>query len=248
VTAGPVVTDVAAEPGSSKAENELKIPARVLAVATELEGFPRHLGIHPGGMVICNRPVSEVCPVEWARMENRTVLQWDKDDCAAIGLVKFDLLGLGMLEAIHRAVDTVGAYHQDKIDLAMIPQEEAVYDMLCRGDSVGVFQVESRAQMATLPRLRPRCFYDLVVEVALIRPGRSRRVVHPYLRRRNGAEEVTYLHPCFERSLAKTLGCRCSKNSSCRWRSMPPGSRQPRPISSVRHGLQALRFAHGAPP
>jgi error-prone DNA polymerase len=135
------------------------------------------------------------------------VLQWDKDDCAAVGLVKFDLLGLGMLEAIHRAVDTIGAYHNDEIDLAMIPQEEAVYDTLCRGDSVGIFQVESRAQMATLPRLRPRCFYDLVVEVALIRPGPIQGgSVHPYLRRRNGAEAVTYLHPCFERSLAKTLG------------------------------------------
>jgi error-prone DNA polymerase len=199
--------DVAAEPGPEQAASELGIPTRVLAVATELEGFPRHLGIHPGGMVICDRPVSEVCPVEWARMENRTVLQWDKDDCAAVGLVKFDLLGLGMLEAIHRAVDTIGAYHHDEIDLAMIPQEEAVYDMLCRGDSVGIFQVESRAQMATLPRLRPRCFYDLVVEVALIRPGPIQGgSVHPYLRRRNGAEAVTYLHPCFERSLAKTLG------------------------------------------
>jgi len=199
--------DVASEPGPEQAASELGIPARVLAVATELEGFPRHLGIHPGGMVICDRPVSEVCPVEWARMENRTVLQWDKDDCAAVGLVKFDLLGLGMLEAIHRAVDTVGTYHHDEIDLALIPQEEAVYDMLCCGDSVGIFQVESRAQMATLPRLRPRCFYDLVVEVALIRPGPIQGgSVHPYLRRRNGAEAVTYLHPCFERSLAKTLG------------------------------------------
>jgi len=199
--------DVAAEPGPEQVASDLGIPVQVLAVATELEGFPRHLGIHPGGMVICDRPVSEVCPVEWARMENRTVLQWDKDDCAAVGLVKFDLLGLGMLEAIHRAVDTIGAYHHDEIDLAVIPQEEAVYDMLCRGDSVGLFQVESRAQMATLPRLRPRCFYDLVVEVALIRPGPIQGgSVHPYLRRRNGAEAVKYLHPCFERSLAKTLG------------------------------------------
>ena len=199
--------DVAKEPGPLEAANELGIPVRVLEVASELEGFPRHLGIHPGGMVICDRPVSEVCPVEWARMENRTVLQWDKDDCAAVGLVKFDLLGLGMLEAIHRAVDTIAAYHHDEIDLALIPQEEGVYDMLCRGDSVGIFQVESRAQMATLPRLRPRCFYDLVVEVALIRPGPIQGgSVHPYLRRRNGAEAVTYLHPCFEASLAKTLG------------------------------------------
>ena len=205
--------DVAPEPvpwttGSPAGrDNELDIPHTVLATATELEGFPRHLGIHPGGMVICDRPVSEVCPVEWARMENRTVLQWDKDDCAAVGLVKFDLLGLGMLEAIHRAVNVVKAHHGVTLDLATIPQEDDVYEMLCRGDPVGVFQVESRAQMATLPRLQPRCFYDLVVEVALIRPGPIQGgSVHPYIRRRNGFEPVTYLHPIFERCLAKTLG------------------------------------------
>jgi error-prone DNA polymerase len=192
---------------AGRSDDELGIPHAVLVTATELEGFPRHLGIHPGGMVICDRPVSEVCPVEWARMEGRTVLQWDKDDCAAVGLVKFDLLGLGMLEAIHRAVDIVKKHHGIAVDLATIPQEDAVYEMLCRGDSVGVFQVESRAQMATLPRLQPRCFYDLVVEVALIRPGPIQGgSVHPYIRRRNGLEPVTYLHPIFERCLAKTLG------------------------------------------
>ena len=184
-----------------------EIPLPVLAAAIELEGFPRHLGIHPGGMVICDRPVAEVCPVEWARMKDRTVLQWDKDDCAAVGLVKFDLLGLGMLEGLHRAIDTVASYHGVGLDMATIPQDDAVYEMLCRGDSVGVFQVESRAQMATLPRLQPRRFYDLVVEVALIRPGPIQGgSVHPYIRRRNGFEPVTYLHPVFERSLAKTLG------------------------------------------
>jgi error-prone DNA polymerase len=205
--------DVAREPGTvpwttpDPVPRDSGIPYMVLAVATELEGFPRHMGIHPGGMVICDRPVSEVCPVEWARMEGRTVLQWDKDDCASVGLVKFDLLGLGMLEAIHRAVNIVKAHYGVQLDLATIPQEDAVYEMLCRGDSVGVFQVESRAQMATLPRLQPRCFYDLVVEVALIRPGPIQGgSVHPYIRRRNGFEPVTYLHPIFERSLSKTLG------------------------------------------
>ncbi len=183
------------------------IPADVLALAAEAEGGPRHLGIHPGGMVICDRPVAEVCPVEWASMADRSVLQWDKDDCAAAGLVKFDLLGLGMLSALHYAVDLVEGAHGERIDLAALPQDPAVYDMLCEADSVGVFQVESRAQMATLPRLRPRCFYDLVVEVALIRPGPIQGgSVHPYIRRRNGAEPVTYLHPLLERSLAKTLG------------------------------------------
>jgi error-prone DNA polymerase len=183
------------------------IPAPVIGLAAQVENFPRHLGIHSGGMVICDRPVVEVCPVEWARMEGRSVLQWDKDDCAAVGLVKFDLLGLGMLNAIHRALDLVRAHHGVEVDLAELPQEDAVYDMLCQADSVGVFQVESRAQMATLPRLKPRHFYDLVVEVALIRPGPIQGgSVHPYIRRRNGLEPATYLHPLLEPSLEKTLG------------------------------------------
>ncbi|MEO7429114.1 MAG: error-prone DNA polymerase, partial [Acidimicrobiales bacterium] len=185
----------------------MQIPADVLELAAELEHAPRHLGIHSGGMVICDRPIVEVCPVEWARMEDRSVLQWDKDDCAAIGLVKFDLLGLGMLEVLHGCIDLVREVHGVDVDLATIPQDDEVYDMLCRADSVGVFQVESRAQMATLPRLRPRHFYDLVVEVALIRPGPIQGgSVHPYIRRRNGKEEVTYLHPLLEKSLKKTLG------------------------------------------
>jgi error-prone DNA polymerase len=183
------------------------IPGPVLALAAQLEELPRHLGIHSGGMVICDRPVVEVCPVEWARMEGRSVLQWDKEDCAAAGLVKFDLLGLGMLTALHLAVDLIAKHHGVVVDLAELPQEDAVYEMLCRADSIGVFQVESRAQMATLPRLRPRCFYDLVVEVALIRPGPIQGgSVHPYIRRRKGEEPVTYLHPLLENSLAKTLG------------------------------------------
>src|SRR5207302_2078881 len=180
------------------------IPPEVLDLAGQLADFPRHLGIHSGGMVICDRPVSQVCPVEWARMDDRSVLQWDKDDCAAAGLVKFDLLGLGMLSALHYAFDMIGS----ELDLAHMPLDDPeVYQMLCRADSVGVFQVESRAQMATLPRLQPRTFYDLVVEVALIRPGPIQGgSVHPYIRRRNGQEEVTYLHPRLEPSLKKTLG------------------------------------------
>lgn len=183
------------------------VPDEVLVIAAELEGAPRHLGIHSGGMVICDRPVVEVCPVEWASMPGRTVLQWDKLDCATAGFVKFDLLGLGMLEVLHRCVDLIAEHEGVEVDLAAIPQEPAVYEMLARADTVGVFQVESRAQMATLPRLKPACFYDLVVEVALIRPGPIQGgSVHPYLRRRNGQEPVTYLHPLLERSLAKTLG------------------------------------------
>ncbi len=198
------------------AANNTEIPRPVLAMAKQVEHFPRHLGIHSGGMVICDRPVVEVCPIEWGRFTGRngigdepirSVLQWDKDDCAAAGLVKFDLLGLGMLTALHHTLDFVHEHHHDPVELATVPQDDAIYDMLCRADSVGVFQVESRAQMATLPRLRPRCFYDLVVEVALIRPGPIQGgSVHPYIRRRNGSEPVTYLHPLLEPVLKKTLG------------------------------------------
>ena len=156
---------------------------------------------------MCDRPVIEVCPVEWGRMEDRSVLQWDKDDCAAAGLVKFDLLGLGMLSVLHYATDLIAEHHGVEVDLATLPQESCVYDMLQKADSIGVFQIESRAQMATLPRLKPRTFYDLVVEVALIRPGPIQGgSVHPYIRRRNGLEPVTYLHPLLENALAKTLG------------------------------------------
>jgi error-prone DNA polymerase len=160
-------------------------------------------------MVICSRPVAEVVPVEWARMANRTVVQWDKDDCAAVGLVKFDLLGLGMLSALQYVIDLVARHHGHSVELAELhPTDPAVYEMLSRADSVGVFQVESRAQMATLPRLKPRCFYDLVVEVALIRPGPIQGgSVHPYIKRRN--EKVRswdYDHPLLENALRKTLG------------------------------------------
>jgi len=187
---------------------ELGIPVPVVELASELLGFPRHLGIHSGGMVLCHRPVTEVVPVEWGRMADRTVLQWDKDDCAATGLVKFDLLGLGMLSAIHYAIDFIRDHHGVQVDLARLPLDDPhVYDMLCAADTVGVFQVESRAQMATLPRLKPRKFYDLVVEVALIRPGPIQGgSVHPYIRRRNGLEEATYLHDLLKPTLEKTLG------------------------------------------
>ena len=184
------------------------IPEPVIDLAMQISNLPRHMGIHSGGMVICDRPIADVCPVEWARMENRSVLQWDKDDCAAIGLVKFDLLGLGMLSALHYVIDLVAEHKGIEVDLAKLDlSEPAVYEMLQRADSVGVFQVESRAQMATLPRLKPRVFYDLVVEVALIRPGPIQGgSVHPYIKRRNGVEPVTYDHPSMEQALRKTLG------------------------------------------
>uniref|UniRef100_UPI0024586EFA error-prone DNA polymerase n=1 Tax=Nocardia abscessus TaxID=120957 RepID=UPI0024586EFA len=190
------------------AETNTDIPAEVLELAAEIEGLPRHLGIHSGGMVICDRPIADVCPVEWARMSGRSVLQWDKDDCAAIDLVKFDMLGLGMLSALHYMIDLVREHKGETVELHSLDlAEPEVYAMLSRADSVGVFQVESRAQMATLPRLRPRSFYDLVVEVALIRPGPIQGgSVHPYIRRRNGVEDIAYDHPALKNSLERTLG------------------------------------------
>lgn len=194
--------------GAADSPEVAEIPAQVLELAAEIKNLPRHMGIHSGGMVICDRPIADVCPVEWARMENRSVLQWDKDDCAAIGLVKFDLLGLGMLSALHYARDLLAEHKGIDLDFAKLDlSEAAVYEMLQRADSVGVFQVESRAQMATLPRLKPRVFYDLVVEVALIRPGPIQGgSVHPYIRRRNGLDPVAYDHPSMEPALRKTLG------------------------------------------
>ncbi|WP_403025426.1 error-prone DNA polymerase [Salinibacterium sp. GXW1014] len=185
-----------------------EIPGPVVDLAERMLKAPRHLGIHSGGMVLTERPVGEVCPIEHARMEDRTVLQWDKDDCEWMGLVKFDLLGLGILAAMQYCFDLVADNLGERWTVETLPREEqGVYDMLCRADAIGVFQVESRAQLATLPRLKPRCFYDLVVEIALIRPGPIQGgAVHPYIRRRTGEEDVTYLHPLVEPVLKRTLG------------------------------------------
>jgi error-prone DNA polymerase len=184
------------------------VPAGVVALAEQLLGAPRHLGIHSGGMVLTERPIGEVCPIERARMDRRTVLQWDKDACEAMGLVKFDLLGLGMLGALDHMMRLAAEHTGEGWDLATMPKEEpGVYDMLCRADSVGVFQVESRAQIGTLPRLRPREFYDLAIEIALIRPGPIQGgAVHPYIRRATGAEPVTYEHPDLIPVLERTRG------------------------------------------
>ncbi|WP_029146162.1 error-prone DNA polymerase [Microbacterium luticocti] len=184
------------------------IPDQVIEYAAELLKAPRHLGIHSGGMVLTERPVGEVVPIEHARMPGRTVIQWDKDDSAWMGLVKFDLLGLGMLAALQHCFDLVCAATGEEWGLGTIPKEEpAVYDMLCRADSIGVFQVESRAQMGLLPRLQPRCYYDLVIQVALIRPGPIQGgAVHPFVRRKLGREPVTYPHPALRPVLERTLG------------------------------------------
>jgi len=178
-----------------------------LELAEELQDFPRHLGIHSGGFVVTHQRLARLVPLEQAAMEGRTVLQWDKDDAAAVGLLKIDLLSLGMLSMLARAL-TLLRRRGESLSLDDIPAEDpAVYDMLCEGDSVGVFQVESRAQMNMLPRLRPRCFYDLVVQVAIIRPGPIQGgMVHPYLRRRAGLEAVRYPHPAVRDVLEKTLG------------------------------------------
>ncbi|WP_269634829.1 error-prone DNA polymerase, partial [Saccharomonospora saliphila] len=183
-------------------------PDEVLALAASLEDFPRHLGIHSGGMVICDRPVSEVVPIEWARMPGRSVLQWEKDDCASVGLVKFDLLGLGMLSALHYMVDLVAEHKGVRVDLSALDlDDDEVYAMLRRADAIGVFQVESRAQLATLPRLAPKTFYDLAIEVALIRPGPIQGgSVHPYIRRYTGRESWEHEHPLLANALDKTLG------------------------------------------
>ncbi|MBD0292406.1 MAG: error-prone DNA polymerase [Jiangellaceae bacterium] len=188
--------------------DDAELPALLATIVAKMQRLPRHLSIHSGGMVLCDRPIGEVCPVEWATMPGRTVLQWDKDDCAAAGLVKFDLLGLGMLSTLHDTFDLVYAHHGRRLDLSTIPPDDpATYAMLRDADSIGVFQVESRAQMATLPRMKPENFYDLVVEVALIRPGPIQGgSVHPYLRRKNEQEPVSYPHPSMQNALERTLG------------------------------------------
>lgn len=194
--------------GAVISSDEHDIPEIVVDLAMQAMKLPRHLGIHSGGMVLTKRPVGEVVPIEYARMRDRTVVQWDKDDCASMGLVKFDMLGLGMLSALQYSFDLVRETLGETWELASLPKEEAgVYDQLCRADAIGVFQVESRAQMGLLPRLQPREFYHLVVEIALVRPGPIQGgAVHPYVRRKLGDEPITYLHPNLEPVLKRTLG------------------------------------------
>jgi error-prone DNA polymerase len=181
---------------------------RLLYLVRQLLGFPRHLSQHVGGFVISNGPLSELVPVENAAMEDRTVIQWEKNDLEDLGLLKVDVLGLGMLTAIRRSFDLIRDFDGRDYTLATVPAEDpVVYDMICEGDTMGVFQIESRAQMAMLPRLRPRCYYDLVIEVAIIRPGPIQGdMVHPYLRRRSGEEAVEYPSEEVREVLQRTLG------------------------------------------
>jgi error-prone DNA polymerase len=204
VDPGESLARVFEQAGWDKGDSRVKLFARLFA---EIQDLPRHLGQHSGGMVIAQGALDEVVPLEPASMPGRVVVQWDKDDCADLGIIKVDLLGLGMLAALE---DAISLLHKTgvEIDLAHLPQDDPkVYAMLRRADTVGVFQVESRAQMATLPRMKPERFYDLVVEVAIIRPGPiAGQMVHPYLARRAGREAVTYAHPALEPILARTLG------------------------------------------
>lgn len=180
----------------------------LLRLANELIGFPRHLSIHPGGFLLGHEPVHDLVPIENGSMEDRTVIQWDKDDVEALGLFKVDLLGLGALTHLHHGFDLLRRHRGVDLDMATLPHEDQpTYAMMQRADTVGVFQIESRAQMAMLPRLKPRTFYDLVVEISIVRPGPiSGGMVHPYLRRRDGTEAIEYPHECLIPVLEKTLG------------------------------------------
>ena len=180
----------------------------LLKLTNEILDFPRHLSIHPGGFLLGRDPVCELVPIENATMEDRTVIQWDKEDIEALNFFKVDLLGLGALTQLDLCFNLLQERYNIELSLGTVPPDDSeTYDMLCRGDTVGVFQVESRAQMAMLPRLKPRSFYDIVVEISLVRPGPiSGGMVHPYLRRRRGEEPIDYPHPCLVPVLEKTLG------------------------------------------
>jgi len=187
---------------------EVPVHAHLLELSEQILDFPRHLSIHPGGFLLGHEPVSDLVPIENGAMEDRTVIQWDKDDVEAIGLFKVDLLGLGALYQLHLCFDLLRKHSGIELSMATIPAtDQQTFDMICRGDTVGVFQIESRAQMSMLPRLKPRTFYDLVIEVSIVRPGPiTGGMVHPYLRRRSGLEKVDYPHACLEPVLKKTLG------------------------------------------
>jgi len=188
---------------------DLKHPriAKYLELCMRVQDLPRHLGQHSGGMVICQGQLNRVVPQERASMPGRTVVQWDKEDCADLGIIKVDLLGLGMMAVLKDCIELVPQHYGERIDLAQLPEDEEVYRTLQQADTVGMFQVESRAQMASLPRNCPKRFYDLVVQVAIIRPGPIvGKMMHPYMRRRQGREAVTYPYPSLEPVLKRTLG------------------------------------------
>lgn len=181
--------------------------AKYIELCTRIQDLPRHLGQHSGGMVICQDQLNRVLPLERASMPGRTVVQWDKEDCADLGIIKVDLLGLGMMAVLKDCIELIPQHYGESVDLAQLPEDEEVYKVLQQADTVGMFQIESRAQMASLPRNNPTRFYDLVVQVAIIRPGPIvGKMMHPYMRRRQGKEEISYPHPSLEPVLKRTLG------------------------------------------
>ena len=218
----------------------------VVDLACQLLGFPRHLSQHTGGMVITRGPLSEVVPVANAAMEDRTVIEWDKNDLDALGILKIDLLGLGMLTCIRKAFALIESHHRRPLSLTDIPAEDpAVYEMLCRADSVGVFQVESRAQMSMLPRLKPRCFYDLVIQVAIVRPGPIQgNMVHPYLRRRRSGERVRFPSRELEEVLSRTCGVPLFQEQAMKIAIVAAGF-TPAEADSLRRAMATFR-RHGA--
>ncbi|MGW5987076.1 error-prone DNA polymerase [Streptomyces anulatus] len=241
------------------------LPGDVRDLAAQLHTLPRHLGVHSGGMVLTRQPIGEIMPVEWATAEGRSVLQGDKDDVAAAGLVKIDLLGLGMLSALHTACDLIHEYHGVRHDLTSIPQDDPdVYGMIARGDTIGVFQVESRAQISTLPQLRPTKFEDLAVAASIIRPGPIQAgSKHPLLRRRRGEETVTYPHPLAKAALEPTLGVALwqeqamqlaidcagfSPGEADRLRKAMAAKHAPEKVAAMRDRLLAGMAGRGIPP
>ncbi len=195
------IRDIGLDPGDRRIQH-------AFILAKELKGFPRHLTQHVGGFVISETPLCEIVPIVPSAMESRTIIEWDKDDIDALGLLKIDVLALGMLTAIRKALDYINTIHGEKLALHTIPDNDMeVYDMIGRADTIGVFQIESRAQMSMLVRLKPKCFYDLVIEVAIVRPGPVHgNMVHPYLKRRQGLEKITFPHKNVEDVLGRTLG------------------------------------------
>ena len=234
VVLGPRSGRSCARSGSTPTDRRL---AQTLRLIAEITGFPRHLSQHVGGFVITEGRLDELCPIENAAMEDRTIIEWDKDDIDALGILKVDVLALGMLTCIRKGLGPARATTRGiDLTLATIPPEDpAVYDMLCRADAVGVFQVESRAQMNFLPRMRPREFYDLVIEVAIVRPGPIQGgMVHPYIKRRQGQEPVEDLGPDLNAAAGQDL-----------WRAAVPGTGD----ADRRHrrGLQPRRGRPAAP-
>jgi len=220
-----------------------------IELTEQLIGFPRHLSQHPGGFVISRGPLAQLVPIENAAMEGRSVIQWDKDDLDALGLLKVDILALGMLTALRRSLDLIGAKLGRHFGMQDVPPEDAAtYDMICQADTVGVFQIESRAQMSMLPRLKPREFYDLVIEVAIVRPGPIQGgMVHPYLRRRDGLEPVTYPNPEIEVALSRTKGVPIFQEQVMQL-AMLAADFTPGEADSLRRGMAAWKRKGGLKP